>query len=64
MLDIKVYGHLFVRRLAQYAVEHRSLDFDLDAERFNVTFVVRGGLKVKQLFSLTHDVVGSNIVFF
>ena len=63
MLDVKVFGHSFVRRLALYAVEHRSLDFDLDGDRFNVTFVARGGLKVRQLFSLTQDVVGSDIVF-
>ena len=50
MLDVKVFGHSFVRRLAHYAVEHRSLDCG-------------GGLKVKQLFSLTQDVVGSDIVF-
>ena len=63
MFDVKVFGHSFVRRLAHYVVEHRSLDFDLDADKFNVTFVARGGLKVKQLFSLTQDVVGSDIVF-
>ena len=44
-------------------VEHRSLDFNLDAERFNVTFVARGRSKVKQLFSLTQDVVDNDIMF-
>ena len=51
------------KSLAHYVVEHRSLGFDLDVERFNVTFVARGGLKVKQLFLLTQDVVGSDIMF-
>ena len=63
MFEVKVLGHSFVRRLALYSVEHKSLHFNLDEDKFHVTFVARGGLKVPQLYSFATDVVGSDVVF-
>ena len=63
MFEVKVLGHSFVRRLALYSVEHKSLHFNLDEDTFHVTFVARGGLKVPQLYSFATDVVGSDVVF-
>ena len=40
------------RRLANYALQRRSLNLDLDHDRFEVTFVASGGLKVQQLYML------------
>ena len=42
MFEVKVLGHSFVRRLALYSVEHKSLHFNLDEDQFHVTFVARG----------------------
>ena len=39
------------------------MHFNLDDDKFHVTFVVRGGLKVPQLYSFATDVVGSDVVF-
>ena len=63
MFEVKVLGHSFVRRLALYSVENKSLNFNLDDDQFNVTFVARGGLKVPQLYSFATNVVNSDIVF-
>ena len=63
MFEVKVLGHSFVRRLALYSVENKSLHFNLDDDKFNVTFVARGGLKVSQLYSFATKVANSDIVF-
>ena len=56
-VKVGVVGHSFVRRLANYALVHHSMNLDLDPERFQVAFVARGGLKVEGLYSLTQDIV-------
>ena len=58
-INVAVAGHSFVRRLATFSLAHRSLNLDLD-ERYQVTFISRGGLKVQQLYSLTQDIVSAN----
>ena len=63
MFEVKVLGYSFVRRLALYSVEHKSLHFNLNEDRFHVTFIARGGLKVPQLYSFATGVVGSDVVF-
>ena len=59
-VKVGIVGHSFVRRLANYALLRRSMNLDLDPERFEVTFVARGGLKVQQLYPLTHDIVNAS----
>ena len=56
-VKVAIVGHSFVHRLANYALLQRSMNLDLDPERFEVTFVARGGLKVQQFYALTHDIV-------
>ena len=63
MLNVKILGHSFVRRLVLYSVEHKSLHFNIDEDKFHVTFVAKGGLKAPQLYSFATDVVGSDVVF-
>ena len=58
-INVAVAGHSFVRRLATFSLAHRSLNLDLD-ERYQVTFISRGGLKVQQLYSLTQDIVSAS----
>ena len=57
MFEVKVLGHSFVHHLALYSVEHKSLNFNLDEDKFQVTFVARGGLKVPQMYSFTTEVM-------
>ena len=59
-VQVGIVGHSFVRRLANYALLRRSMNLNLDHERFEVTFVARGGLKVQQLYTLTHDIVNAS----
>ena len=56
-VKVGVVGHSFVRRLANYALVHRSMNLDLDPECFQVAFGARGGLKVEVLYSLMQYIV-------
>ena len=56
-VKVGVVGHSFVRRLANYALVHCSMNLDLDPGHFQVAFVARGGLRVEGLYSLTQDIV-------
>ena len=44
-----------------YSVEQKSLNFNKD--KFQVTFVARGGLKVPLLYSFATDVVNNDVLF-
>ena len=44
MLRVGVVGHSFVRRLATYALETRSVNLDLDPECYAVTFFFERGI--------------------
>ena len=57
--NVAVVGHSFVSRLATFSLVHRSMNLDLD-QRYQVTFISRGGLKVQQLYSLTQDIVSAS----
>jgi len=59
MINIAVVGHSFVRRLATFSLAHRSMNLDLD-ERYQVTFISRGGLQLHQLYMLTWDIVNAS----
>ena len=61
MLRVGVVGHSFVRRLATYALETRSVNLDLDPECYAVTFFAKGRLTVPRLHEFTHAIVRENI---
>ena len=58
-MKIGIVSHSFVHRPAKYALLQRSVNVDLNPERFEVTFVAWGGLKVQQLYTLTHDILNA-----
>ena len=63
--NVAIIGHSFVRRMATYAHSCQSAKLGLDERFFNVTFIARGGLKVHQLYPLSHKIVhaSGDVVF-
>ena len=55
--NVAIVGHSFVRRMATYAHSSQSANLGLDERAFNVSFIARGGLKVHQLYPLSHEIV-------